>query len=244
MTPAEARDRFFGGFYRDPDPEVAALALLEFLRNPPPTAPRSGLMFIRAARLSAPVAEAMRDLAERAPEWGDDVRRLLAAAQDPAFPDPALIPLEGPDDLDFLWVELLLTGAAAPVQRVASVLALEDRTHAELSAWAARRPWAPWERAKHARVTADLVEAGFSLQAQPRPVIDQDLWLWRLMGQGFQARERLPFPLDDATVQHLMLKGAACWSLQSNARQHPVVRAVYEALPERARFPRFVPDGS
>ncbi|MEZ4240312.1 MAG: hypothetical protein R3F59_29995 [Myxococcota bacterium] len=66
---------------------------------------------------------------------------------------------------------------------------------------------------------------------------DLDLAVWKAMADGVPAPQLLPFALDEAFLAHLALKGAACWSLQSNARQHPVVAAVWAALPRPERFP-------
>jgi hypothetical protein len=57
------------------------------------------------------------------------------------------------------------------------------------------------------------------------------------MAGGWKLREELPFTVDDAFVMHLAVKGSACWSLQSQARSHPLVREIYDSL-HAERFPQ------
>ncbi len=95
-----------------------------------------------------------------------------------------------------------------------------------------------------ARTAAALTAAGIYVDAsRPRlgNDLDVDLVVSQLMSGGFQVRAALPFAISDDLILHVVLKGAACWSMQSNANAHPVVREVYDALPIRPRLPRFVP---
>lgn len=236
---------FFSGFYRNPEPRVVGEALLHVLSQPAPPAHHLLLMFARAVQLSEGVRAELEALASREAGTADTVAGVLAAAVDPAFPDAAKIPLTSPGDLDFVWGEFLLTGFEAPVRRIAGVLDGEDRMLAALTAWLAAPAYLPWSRSAKSRAIAALIAKGVVLDAD-RPRLgnefDLDLLLWKLMSGGFKIREELPFAVPDALINHMMLKGAACWSLQSNANAHAVVRAVYDALPNRATWPRFVPE--
>lgn len=242
---SSAVDEFFAGFYRDPDPRVAGEALAHVLGLPGPAKDNVLMMFARAAQLSDGVRAEFTALRDREPAVADVVTSLLAAAANPAFPDPARIELTGPGDLDFLSGEFLLTGAEAPVHRIASVLGRDDRMLAALTAWVAERVYMPWSKAAKSKAMAALIANGIALDADRERLgnaLDLDLAVWKLMSGGFKIRAELPFPIPDALINHMMIKGAACWSMQSNANAHPVVRAIYEALPDRARWPRFVAD--
>jgi len=243
-TVEDRAEHFFLGYFRDPNPEYAVAGLAQAVRTTEPGGSQNALMMcVRAAQIYADVAAAYRDLAEQLPEGADIINQVLAAAADPNAPDPATCAIQYPADLDFLWSEFLLTGAAAPVERIAAVLAWEDRILQALTGWLKQTAWTPWGRTARAKTIVHLREAGFELElGQPRlgNRFDLDLLTWSQMAGGFQLKESMPFEVTDALVMNMALKGAACWSLQSNALQHDVPGAIYAALPDRDRLPQFV----
>ena len=88
---------------------------------------------------------------------------------------------------------------------------------------------------------ARLQSHGFSLdktRADLGNTLDLDLVVWKCMSDGLSMEEVLPFPLSESRIAPLMMKGSACWSLQSNAVPHATVRSVYSQL-DPTRLPRF-----
>jgi len=240
MAPSPA-DRFFSGFYRHREPETAAAALQMFLDNPQNNARRVARMFVRAIQVDDNIQHAFRDLASTRPDLAQRIDGLLQTAASPAFPNPATAPLKAPEDLDFQWAEFLLTGDAAPVERIVSVLQRPDRTLQALATWRGQKARMPWTRRARSNTEAQLLALGFQLDdASPTlgNILDLDLATWKRMADGNPMQDILPFRVDDAHINHLMMKGSACWSLQSNAVIHPVVQARYGRL-DAARLPRF-----
>lgn len=144
------------------------------------------------------------------------------------------MPLERPEDLDALWEVFLKSGDVSPVRTIATVLERPDRTKEALEAWHAKPPRF-WSAKKKARIAARLESVGLD----PARTVDLDLVLWHLMTGGFQAPVELPYTMTDDYVLHLMMKGSACWSLQSNANQHAAVAEIVTALPAMKTAPRF-----
>ena len=240
MSSAQA-DRFFSGYYQHRSPDTAVAALERFFVSPPHNPRQVARMLIRAAQVDPSVHDAFRSFASRRTDLAPRINDLLKMADRGALPDPATAPLQAPEDLDFLWSEFLLTGEAAPVRRIVSVLQWPDLTLKSLHTWAGQRARMPWSRRARSATEARLRQLGFSLdpaQAHLGNTVDLDLLAWRCMADGNNMSEILPFRLDDARISHLMMKGSACWSLQSNARPHPTVAEIYHALPTD-RLPRF-----
>lgn len=237
----DAASRFFAGYYRDPQPGLAADALVEFFAKPDASNNPAWRMFVIVARHDPAAAAAIAAVAGQRPSLAATVQAILAAANDPGLPDPLVMPIAGPGDLDVLWGAFLVSGAEAPVQRILDVLKWEDRTLAALDRWV-RSPGLLSYFSRPAALKR-LHAAGLGTDvAQPRlgNAMDVDLHVWKLMSGGFKVRDELPFQLPDDHVMHLAIKGAACWSLQSNARQHPTVERLYATIPHPERLPRFV----
>lgn len=236
-------DRFFGGYYQHRDPQTAAAALEGFFASPPRDPRNVARMFVRAAQLDAGVRDAFLQVADRRADLAQRIGDLLKMADRAALPDPATAPLQDPSDLDYQWSEFLLTGSTAPVARIASVLRWPDLSLTSLRTWSGQRARMPWSRRARSETETRLRQLGFSLDPDHEHLgntLDLDLLVWKRMSEGNDMRQGLPFRLEDeARVVHLMMKGSACWSLQSNARPHPAVAALYESLPTD-RLPRFV----
>ena len=238
---SDLADRFFGGFYQHRSPETAAAALQVVLERPPHNVRRVIRMLVRAAQLDAEVRASFVALGRQRADLVERIDGLLEIADNPSFPDPATAPMRDPSDLDFQWAEFLLTGATAPVERIAAVVRRPDQTLVSLVEWAGGRSRLPWSRRARRADASRLQSLGFSLdtaRADLGNVLDLDLAVWKLISDGVDMREALPFALSEGQMDHLVMKGSACWSLQSNAVPHPTVRSVYSQL-ELARLPRF-----
>ncbi len=237
-----AAERFFAGYYREPDPQLASEALADFFARPNAAANPAWRMFVVAARHDPAVADAFSALAAQRPELAAAVQSVLTAANNKGLPDPLVMPIADPGDLDVLWSAFLVSGADAPVQRILDVLNGDDRTLTALDRWV-RAPGLLSFFSRPGQLKR-LHAAGLATDVtQPRlgNAMDVDLHVWKLMSNGWQVRTELPFALPDDHVMHLEIKGAACWSLQSNALQHPAVARLYATLPNPERLPRFVP---
>ena len=233
-------DPFFDAFYLDPAPRIAGEALLRFVETSRPLSPGVLAMFARATQLSQEVRAEFVNIRDREPGAAAAITRIFTSAADPSFPNAATLELSLPEHLDFVWGEFLLTGAEAPVRRIASVLQWDDRLLAALVAWASQSVYMPWTRSARARAKAELLAKNIVVEPglpQFGNSVDLDLWVWKLMADGFKIREQLPFAVPDALIMHMAVKGAACWSMQSNANTHQVVRAIYDTLPNRDRLP-------
>lgn len=238
---SDLADRFFGDFYRHRAPETAAAAMVGFLEHPPHNVRQVARMLVRAAQLDDGVRAAFAQLSHQRVDLAQRINGILETAENPSFPDPATAPLREPSDLDFQWSEFILTGDAAPVERVAAVVRRPDQTLAALVEWSGGRARLPWSRRARRAAQARLQALGFSLdttRADLGNTLDLDLAVWKNMSDGVDMREILPFTLSDDRIDHLMMKGSACWSLQSNAVPHAAVRLIYDQL-EPTRLPQF-----
>ena len=228
-------DRFYAGFYKHREPDTAVAALEVFFDHPPRDVRNVARMFVRAVQIDARLRTAFEGLADRRPDLAERVRGIISAAANPSFPDPATATLAISGDLDFQWAEFLLTGSTDPVERIAAVVCWPDHTRSALTERSRKTPRLPWSRRAHAEAEARLQAHGIVLSAN----LDLDLLVWKRMSEGTDVREALPFRTDDAFIGHLMMKGSACWSMQSNAPGHAPVRTIYDRL-DAARLPRFV----
>ena len=238
---SDLADRFFGGFYQHRSPDTAAAALQIVLEHPPHNVRRVVRMLVRAVQLDAEVRAAFVALGRQRADLTERIDGLLEIADNPSFPDPATAPMQDPADLDFQWAEFLLTGSVAPVERIAAVVRRPDQTLAALAEWAGGRARLPWSRRARREAESRLQALGFCLntaRADLGNTLDLDLVVWKCISDGIDMRNVLPFALSEGRMDHLMMKGSACWSLQSNAGPHPTVRSVYSQL-ESERLPRF-----
>ncbi|MFT5681016.1 MAG: hypothetical protein ACI8RZ_001922 [Myxococcota bacterium] len=239
--PTSRADLFLAGYYQHRAPDTAAAALEVFFDTPPHNVRQAARMFVRAAQVDPRIRAVFQDLSRQRPDLTERIDGLLTTADNPAFPDPATAPLSSPSDLDFQWAEFLLTGSSAPVERIASVLQRPDRTLAALVDWAGRKARLPWSKKARRDSTARMTDIGIILNTERANLgnaWDLDLTTWKRMSEGVNMPEVLPFTVDDHFIDHLMMKGSACWSLQSNARPHDTVQAIYAKL-DASRLPRF-----
>lgn len=58
---------------------------------------------------------------------------------------------------------------------------------------------------------------------------DVDLLIWHGLQKKHEASAALVRQLREDQIAHLATKGAALWSLRSNAEQHPIVKGLCEA---------------
>lgn len=228
---------FCEGYYKRPEPSLARDAFLEFGQ----TANHASLPvlpFAIAFACDRRIRQAIEDFGPLTASSKTLFERVLAASD--VLPDPATMPIREPSDLDALWAFFLTTGAGIPVQRIAAVLNSDDQMSDLVQQWL-EKPGI-LSAASRLRSKARLIHVGILSQqgAIPRSERDLDLHVWKLMSQGFQVRTELPFALTDGYIQHLALRGAACWSLQSNAQTHELVREVYLQSPRAALYPLFI----
>ncbi|MBK9034938.1 MAG: hypothetical protein IPL61_27360 [Myxococcales bacterium] len=227
------------GYYRDPRPTQAALALtgtLALLASAPPEEfGRFGPLIYLFGRIAREADDARAALAEVVATYrGPDaplVERIVEVDA-PGFPDALTLPIEDPIHLDLLWAEFFATGRRDAVARLVGVLDGTDRVRAHVGAWLAERRWfAGGRRRAHA---AALAAVGLDVDLTTRAIRtdgDLDLWAWRAAEQGVQV-----FPvlgLAPADLLALAFKGSALWSLRLNTRDHPLVAELCRAEAER-----------
>jgi hypothetical protein len=143
----------------------------------------------------------------------------------------------GPQHLDLYWGEFLVTGSLEIVKRIIAVLDWPDLTrHLINQALAA----APDAAEGVIRLSDDqwqsFRELGILIGATgevPRPHVavpgDVDLLLWQGLQMKHEASCALVRQLEGNPVLYVATKGAALWSLRSNAEQHPGVKRLCEA---------------
>ena len=150
-------------------------------------------------------------------------------------------PVAGPEDLDYLWVEFYVTGSKQAVRKIVEVLIWPDRVRFKLDRWL-RRPavgfLSKWRRKRVVerlrRVTGiecDLTTntikttedldciCSFGLEIRPRTA-----------KEFAKVRAALPFSPSEYDLNYFGTKGAARWSLSSNAYEHPRVLETYQEV--------------
>jgi len=178
-------------------------------------------------------------------EAADELETHLAAPH-PAWHDQDATAIATADELDFLWAEFFVTGSPQSLDRILRILDRPDVLRERLTAWLNNQPD---QDARHV-LAARLTELGVSADVETGGVNsrgDLDLTAARglktrgpLASQAFVALADM-IRLEDAGVTHLLLKGAAAWSLESNARRHPgVVAQCATSLPEAPEGARAV----
>ncbi len=148
---------------------------------------------------------------------------------------PVIDIVRTPKDLDLLWVEFSLTGEARPIEKILDVLDQPDRVRDRVMEWLAR------DRSEEevARVVGLLEAIGISYDRSTNRVVtsgDLDVLsashLQRTSMQSPQARPFMALSqlihLGRADIVHIAIKGAAAWSLWSNAQTHPQLVAICE----------------
>jgi hypothetical protein len=251
MNPSDDADRaafdaVTTGYYRNPDEQLAAGALRHWLRlvavSDDAQLARSIVLLYLFARISqrAPAARAGFEPILRAYQ-GPHVelaRRLLQAADDPAFPDAVEAPIVGPASLDLLWAEFFVTGQAAPIERICSTLDWDDQIRHRLEAWLGED--SPEDLPTRRATASALAAAGLVVDLE-RAVIelsgDLDCLCFGIAEQRRPIFTLLPFELPASELTIIATKGAAIWSLRLNARTHETVAAVCRVESQRRGGP-------
>jgi hypothetical protein len=143
------------------------------------------------------------------------------------------VPIRTGTDLDLLWVEFSVTGSKAPVVRIVDVLERADRLRQRLDEWLqSQAVGSPAERKRVEEHLATILGISFD-PADTQIVTESDLdTLSMLRELGFSnekfeaVKEALPFTLSMDDLHYMSVKGAAAWSLASNAQQHALVLEV------------------
>jgi hypothetical protein len=239
MTAAreESWNRVAAGYYRDADPAVAAEALaygLEaglFMKDETLLA-----MFLRMAELHPEVNARFREMFS--PSLDEETRGIihLLVAPPEQFRDARYLnkPIAGPADLDLLWGEFLVTGSLELVKRIIGVLdwkdlirTLMDEALVNPEAAKIQLSEAHWQSFAELGILIGTTET--VRHAHVAVPGDVDLLIWRGLQKKHEASMALVRQLGQEDILHLSTKGAALWSLRSNAEQHPSVKELCEA---------------
>jgi hypothetical protein len=226
--------RVAAGFYRDADPTIAAEALAFALE-----AGRFSehedllLMFLRMAELYPEVNARFRQLLT--PSLDAEGQRIVSLLVDPPeqLKDARYMlgPISTPLDLDICWGEFLVTGSLEVVKRIIEVLdwkdlirSLMDEALRGLDSGGIRLSESQWQS------FAELGILISTTDAVPYPHIavpgDVDLLIWHRLQKRHEASAALVRQLGQEQLVHIATKGAALWSLRSNAEQHPSVKGL------------------
>ncbi len=233
----DSYQRVLAGFYRDPDPAVAADALAFALEEDELQKDQTILlMFARMPEVYPEVHARFRQMLT--PELDENRKRIIQMLLDP--PDEVkgarYLPTTpaNPQDLDLCWGEFLVTGSLEVVKRIIAVLdgkdlvrSLIDESLLAPDAAAIRLTDAQWHSFHELGILIGTSEA------MPHPHVgvpgDVDLLIWWGLQKKHEASVLLVRQLSQDHVLHLATKGAALWSLRSNAEQHPSVKGLCDA---------------
>ena len=152
------------------------------------------------------------------------------------FQSVLLRPVRNALDLDLLWAEFLATGEKEPVFRIIEVFNRPDLLREKLQEWLnTERPGFRRWRAK--RRLARL-PGSFGLRLEPagtRVATLEDLdcrlaldGVQTVPGRADKIRALLPVQFGAEDLNYIWVKGAAKWSVASNACKHPIVLAACE----------------
>jgi hypothetical protein len=146
----------------------------------------------------------------------------------------AMLPIRTATQLDYWWMEFLLTGDRAAIAEVASCLRQRSVIREKLDRWLARRAPFTWLGGRSRRRAVDRLEQRFGIACEQREVKNlEDLDCVCLQEEAFgdirygaitEAAKYLPFRLSYQAQMEIGTKMMAKWSLFSNALQHSTVR--------------------
>jgi hypothetical protein len=228
----EAFEQVTTGYYRSPDPTVAAEALRVWLSilaaaNEAQVGRMIVLMYL-FGRIAARSDEARATFEPIIAGYAGANASLAAGVlRAEGLPDVFSIPVERPEVLDLLWAEFFVTGAREPVARIATALDGTDGVRARLESWLNERSF--FGKGKREEAAAALAAVGLKLDLDRRVVVtggDLDCLCFALAEQKVRIFPMLPFEPTQAELSQLAAKGAAVWSLRLNAGQHAVVAEV------------------
>lgn len=154
------------------------------------------------------------------------MRHIIAGGDDPDFPNAATIEIDSPEMLDMMWMEFGVTGDAAPVLRVISVLDREDNVRRRLSEWLAAVPHGRWNASPYREYRESLVRWSLPIDYERGSIdapLDLDLQVALLAQHGQLKFDQLPVKLPQGELVQLAMKSAAVWSLRGFAQDHAVV---------------------
>jgi len=182
----------------------------------------------------------LKSLGATGEEKIDALRYRLAELTDITI-HPLQRPIRTGEDLDLLWAEFCVSGDVEAVRRIISVLSWPDRIRTRLEDYLADRSsmslirrWLR-DRAMRAVCEPSLVEIDLERQ---QVVTEDDLEcavIKTLAGPELEGLlSRQPFHFSVVELTEIATKGAARWSLSSNAYQHSIVLDTCEAEVSRA----------
>ena len=224
------------GFYRDADPTVAADALTfaleagEYKKNPTLL-----LMFARMAEAYPEVNAWFRRLLSPSldAEWRQVIQLLLEPPDQLKGAGYLLTAIGNPQNLDLFWCEFLVTGTLEAVKRIVAVLDWKDLTRSLIDEALLLRSGGvelseyQWQSFRQLGILIGSTDA----VRHPHVAVpgDVDLLIWHGIQEKHEASVALVRQFRQDHLVHMATKGAALWSLRSNAEQHPSVKELCEA---------------
>jgi len=145
--------------------------------------------------------------------------------------DPLKREIKNGVDLDFLWAEYFVTGAKEPIVKIVDTLGWPDRFKLKLQEWRDKK-----RSSNEKRILDKLLNRGLQMDVDLDKIfIKETVDLDGLFAAQIQFRApdkkqqdsikkiRKMLNISDEDIMYMAVKGAAMWSLQSNAQQHPKV---------------------
>ena len=216
--------------------------------------PMIALMFVRIAETFPKVREHLESVAPKASELEQSALKMVLDPPEQLKAGAYLPEeVESPGELDLCWGEFLVTGNVEVVKKIIAVLDRPDRTRPFVDGVLANQPDVGADVADgtaqpkldsdsnegneadglalNEEDRAQLAQVGIMIgrrdESGPLTVLspgDLDFLLWIGLKTQTPAAAKIVQAMDESLLVHMSTKGAALWSLQSNAAQHGTVR--------------------
>lgn len=159
-----------------------------------------------------------------------DIQNILNGGFPIGF-DPLKREIKNGADLDFLWAEFFVTGNREPIAKIVDALGWPDRFKLKLQEWREKK-----HSAEEKRILDKMLNRGLQMNVDlDRMFIKGAVDLDSLFAAQIQFHSpgkkqqdsikkiRKMLNISDEDIVYMAVKGAAMWSLQSNAKQHPKI---------------------
>ena len=142
--------------------------------------------------------------------------------------NPLTKQISGPNDLDFLWAEFLVSGNAQAVQKIISVLNWPDRAREKLqeylksSATIDKKKEIADTMLSNYNIRCNVVDQVIETKDDMDIIMASNLMQRKTPSELFQ-KVKEALKLNNDEIYYMATKGSANWSLNSNAQQHKKV---------------------
>ena len=159
-----------------------------------------------------------------------DIQNILNGGAFPQF-NPLTREIRDGADLDILWAEFFVTGNKEPILKIIDTLGWPDRFKSRLLDWSVKKHSNNEKRVldrllnQETRMNVDLDRMNIKDMTDLDCLFSAQLQFRQPDKKRRESIKKLRNILNitDEDILYMVVKGAALWSLQSNAQQHPKV---------------------